>query len=78
MRGQQLQGALRAVRMDANQLGPSWEQQKLQGGEESTSRSVEILCCSAHQGSSSETVDGAALPVCAICTFSIPVMERSL
>jgi len=70
-RRQQLQSALRAAGMDANQLDPSQEQQKLQGVEGSAwlSHSVVTRCCSAHQGSSSEAADGAALPVCLICTF---------
>ena len=35
-RGQQLKRALRAARINVNQLGPSREQQKTQGGEGST------------------------------------------
>lgn len=31
---------------------------------------VGTLCCSAHQGSSSEGADGAAVPVCLTCTLS--------
>lgn len=79
-RGQQLQRALGAARINRSQPGPSWGQQELQGGEGSTRlcaawRSAAALPTKGHLQKQVMVLHDLYV---AFALFPIPVMGRSL